>query len=311
MASTSLASKLRVRAEMLARVRHFFAERKVLEVDTPLLSHAAPIATHIEIMTIGFQNGKKGYLHSSPEYAMKRLIAQGSGDIYQLSHVFREGEIGQRHNPEFTMIEWYRVGMLYDDLIQETLDLIRLFILETSATTYTYAEAFEKFGGLDYRTASATDLQKIAAEHNLSHDPTWDKETFLHFLMGFLIEPQFKGLCVLKEYPASQAALAQTLTKNGDPIAERFEVYYNGMELANGFHELTDPIEQRRRFVEDNHERTRRGKPLLPIDENFLTALESGLPDCCGVAVGFDRLLMLQQHKTSIEDVLPFSWELS
>ncbi len=307
MASTSLAS----RAEMLARVRQFFAERSVMEVDTPLLSHAAPIATHIEIMTIHFQNGQKGYLHSSPEYAMKRLIAQGSGDIYQLSHVFRDGEIGERHNPEFTMIEWYRVGMPYHDLIQETLDLIHLFIPETTISTYTYAEAFKKFAGIDYRTASAQDLQKIAAKHNLSHDPSWDKETFLHFLMGFLIEPQFTGLCILKEYPASQAALAQTLFKNGDHIAERFEIYYNGMELANGFHELTDPIEQRQRFIEDNRERARRGKPLLPLDENFLAALETGLPDCCGVAVGFDRLLMLQQKKTSINEVLPFSWELS
>jgi lysyl-tRNA synthetase class 2 len=296
---------------MLARVRQFFAERSVMEVDTPLLSHAAPIATHIEIMTIHFQNGKKGYLHSSPEYAMKRLIAQGSGDIFQLSHVFRDGEIGERHNPEFTMIEWYRVGMPYDNLIQETLDLIRLFISESSISTYTYAEAFEKFAEIDYKTASSRDLQQIAAKHNLSHDPAWDKETFLHFLMGFLIEPQFKGLCVLKEYPASQAALAKTVVKNGDHIAERFEIYYNGMELANGFHELTDPIEQRKRFVEDNRERARRGKPVLPIDENFLAALVNGLPDCCGVAVGFDRLLMLQQHKKSINDVLPFSWELS
>lgn len=296
---------------MLARVRQFFAERSVMEVDTPLLSHAAPIATHIEIMTIHFQNGQKGYLHSSPEYAMKRLIAQGSGDIYQLSHVFRDGEIGERHNPEFTMIEWYRVGMTYDNLIQETLDLIHLFIPETTISTYTYAEAFEKFAGIDYRTASAHDLQKIAVKHNLSHDPSWDKETFLHFLMGFLIEPQFNGLCILKEYPASQAALAQTLFKNGDHIAERFEIYYNGMELANGFHELTDPVEQRQRFIEDNRERARRGKPLLPLDENFLAALETGLPDCCGVAVGFDRLLMLQQKKTSINEVLPFSWELS
>ncbi len=311
MASTSLASKLALRAQMLARVREFFSQREVIEVDTPLLSHAAPIATHIEIITAHFQNGKKGYLHSSPEYAMKRLIAEGSGDIYQLSHVFREGEIGERHNPEFTMIEWYRVAMAYDDLIKETLDLLSLFISTASYQTYTYREVFEKFAGIDYRKATALDLHNIATDHHLSSDPSWDKETLLHFLMGFLIEPQLKGVCILKEYPAAQAALAKTIMKEDDLVAERFEIYYNGMELANGFHELTDPVEQRRRFMEDNQERIKRGKSPLPLDENFLAALKQGLPDCCGVAVGFDRLLMAQQQKLSINDVIPFSWSRS
>lgn len=291
---------------MLKSVRSFFDERGVLEVDTPLLSHAAPIAEHIEIMTVHFQNGKKGYLHSSPEYAMKRLIAQGSGDIYQLSHVFREGEIGDRHNPEFMMIEWYRLGFTLDDLIAETIDLIHLFLPQAPITSYTYAEAFQQFAGIDYRSATAQDLQTIARHH--APHPSWDKETMLHFVMGFIIEPQLKNLSVITDYPASQAALAQTTLKNGTLVAQRFEIYYNGMELANGFHELTDAKEQRRRFVEDNELRKQKGKLPLPIDENFLTALETGLPDCCGVAVGFDRLLMLMLGKIVIDEIFPFAW---
>lgn len=297
---------------MLAEVRAFFSHKKILEVDTPILSHAAPIDTHIEVMSIPFQNGDKGFLHTSPEYAMKRLIAEGSGDIYQLSHVFRAEEAGRLHNPEFTMIEWYRIGVSFQFLIDETLELIRLFLGNIPVHIYTYAQAFQKFVGIDYKTASPSDLKKIAEKNNLpltSDADSWDKDTFLHFLMAFLIEPQFAGLNIIRNFPSTQAALAQVCQSGDELVAERFEVYFNGIELANGFHELTDPIEQRRRFVQANHEREKLGKESLPLDENFLSALELGLPDSCGVAVGFDRLLMLQLKKDSLKEVLPFDWD--
>ncbi len=289
---------------MLAEVRAFFSHKKILEVDTPILSHAAPIDTHIEVMAIP---SVKGFLHTSPEYAMKRLIAEGSGDIYQLSHVFRAEEAGRLHNPEFTMIEWYRIGVSFQFLIDETLELIRLFLGNIPVHIYTYSQAFQKFVGIDHLAASPSDLKKIAEENNLpltSDADSWDKDTFLHFLMAFLIEPQFAGLNIIRDFPSTQAALAQVY----QDVAERFEVYFNGIELANGFHELTDPVEQRRRFVQANCEREKLGKETLPLDENFLSALED-LPDSCGVAVGFDRLLMLQLNKESLKEILPFAWD--
>jgi lysyl-tRNA synthetase class 2 len=297
---------------MLAKVRAFFSHKEILEVDTPILAHAAPIDTHIEVMSIPFQNGEKGYLHTSPEYAMKRLLAEGLGDIYQLSHVFRAEEAGRLHNPEFTMIEWYRIGVPFQFLIDETLELIHLFLGDIPVHIYTYTQAFQKFVGIDHKTASSSDLKQIAEKTNLpltSDAGSWDKDTFLHFLMAFLIEPQFTGLNIIRDFPSTQAALAQVCQSGDELVAERFEVYFNGIELANGFHELTDPVEQRRRFVQANHERKKLGKETLPLDENFLAALELGLPDSCGVAVGFDRLLMLQLKKESLKEILPFAWD--
>jgi lysyl-tRNA synthetase class 2 len=312
--STSPASKVQMhqqRAQMFANVRAFFSEKEVLEVDTPLLSHTAPVDTHIEVMSVAFPSGEKGYLHTSPEYAMKRLLSEGSGDIYQLSHVFRAEESGRLHNPEFTMLEWYRIGATLQFLIDETLDLIRLFLGDIPASIYTYREAFKKFVGIDYRTATAHDLKTIAEKNQLpltSDADTWDKATFLHFLMAFLIEPKLAGLNLIRDFPSTQAALARICEKEGQLVAERFEVYFNGIELANGFHELTDPVEQRTRFIQANLERQKLGKQTLPIDEHFLAALEKGLPDSCGVAVGFDRLLMLMLKKESLSEALPFSW---
>lgn len=296
---------------MLQQVRAFFTERDVFEVDTPILSHGAPIATHIDLMSIDLHK-EKVYLHSSPEYGMKRLLAEGSGDIYQLSHVFRSEEAGRHHNPEFTLIEWYRVGAPFESLIEETLELIRLFLGNIPVQTHTYIEVFKQYTGIDPRTATATALKTVAAKHDLpltSDVAGWDKETFLHFILAFLIEPQLTGLHVIRDFPPSQAALAKLSQTEEGLVAERFEAYFNGIELANGFHELTDPIEQRQRFVDDNLERQRRGKEALPIDEYFLSALEQGLPDSCGVAVGFDRLLMLQLKKESLKEILPFSWD--
>lgn len=295
---------------MLQQVRAFFSERNVLEVDTPILSHGAPVATHIDVMSIDLQK-EKVYLHTSAEYAMKRLLAEGSGDIYQLSHVFRSEEAGRLHNPEFTMIEWYRIGVSFQFLIEETLELIRLFLGNIPVQIHTYVGVFKKYAGVDPRTATASDLKALAEKHELpltSDAGSWDKETFLHFILAFLIEPQLTGLHVIRDFPPPQAALAKLYQSEEGLVAERFEAYFNGIELANGFHELTDPLEQRQRFTDDNLERQKRGKEVLPIDEYFLAALEQGLPDSCGVAVGFDRLLMLQLNKETLADILPFSW---
>jgi lysyl-tRNA synthetase class 2 len=302
---------LQKRAQMFANVRAFFSQRKVLEVDTPILSHTAPTAAHIEVMTASFPSGEKGYLHTSTEYAMKRLMVEGSGDIYQLCHVFRAEEAGRLHNPEFTMIEWYRINVPFQFLIDETIDLIRLFLGDLPVHTYSYFEVFQKFVGIDYTIATAQDLKAIAEKNNLPLSPdadAWDKDIYLHFLLAFLIEPNFAGLNIIRDFPASQSALAKIFLRGDERVAERFEVYFNGIELANGFHELTDPVEQRARFIDDNLQRQKQGKEVLPIDEHFLTALEKGLPDSCGVAVGFDRLLMLMLNKESLAEILPFSW---
>jgi lysyl-tRNA synthetase class 2 len=306
---------LKDRALMFSKVRAFFQERHVLEVDVPILAHGAPVDAHIDVMEVPLQGGKKGYLHTSPEYAMKRLLSEGIGDIYQMGHVFRDGECGHLHNPEFTMVEWYRVGMSFDTLIQETLEFIRLFVGEIPSSSITYRKAFLTYAGIDYLYASAADLFTIAKKYcpnTLSPEAAhWDKDTWLHFLMGFVIEPQLPNdtLTVFQDYPAHHCALAQTCIRaDGEAIGERFEVYYQDVELANGFHELTNPKEQRARFEAENKERVAMGKKALPIDEKFLQALEKGLPESCGVAVGFDRLMLLRHHKKHIGDVIPFTW---
>lgn len=318
--NTSLESKLtylKDRALMLGKARHFFYERNVTEVDCPALSVSSPIDLHIDVMKVALNKGETGYLHTSPEYGMKRLLATGIGDIYQISHVFRDGEIGPLHNPEFTMAEWYRIGFSFEEMIEETLDFIRLFLGNLLCQAISYRETLEKFLGIDYLRASAAELLEFAGKHNLDLPKDaehWDKDTLLQLLVSFLIEPKLgqDHLFVIKHFPASQAALSKTLTlPSGEHAACRFEVYYKGIELANGYHELTDPLEQRRRLEASNQARLCAGKEELKIDERFLEALEFGLPDCCGVAVGFDRLIQLKHGTAEIRDVIPFSWQES
>lgn len=297
---------------MLAQVRNFFFERQVLEVDCPALNQAAAIDAHIDVMSVTLPNEKR-FLHTSPEYGMKRLLSRGSGDIYQMSHVFRKEESGPLHSPEFTMIEWYRENMTYAAFIDETLDLMRLFLGPLAREQISYREALLKYAGVDYLYADERTLAACAEKHGLNlHGPA-SQDDLLHLLMGFVVEPMLgKGhLTVLCDYPASQAALAKTTWKDDEPIAERFEVYYQGIELANGYHELTDAKLQRERFEAANAKRLALGKEIFSLDEHFLNALEAGLPDCCGAAVGFDRLLMLKTGARSIEEILPFSWTTS
>ena len=299
---------LRDRALMLQKARAFFAAKGVLEVDCPALSLSAPVDRHIEVMQVHLKNNQIGYLHTSPEYGMKRLLSEGIGDIYQISHVFRDGEIGPLHNPEFTMAEWYRCGFSFQEMIRETCDFICLFLGDLPSQQISYKDAFSRYLHIDYTTA---DLHALAKAQGASADArSWDRDTLLQYLMSVAIEPHLgkESLLALIHFPASQSALAKTAMHGKEPIAYRFEIFYNGMELANGYHELTDPVEQQQRFESANALRTREGKRALAIDEKFLQSL-NGLPDCCGVAVGFDRLMLLRHKVTSLSRVLPISWD--
>jgi lysyl-tRNA synthetase class 2 len=292
---------------MLAALRTFFKKRHVLEVDVPIVSRLASVDAHIDLVGAEVL-GAPAWLHSSPEYAMKRLLAEGIGDIYQLSHVFRDGELGARHNPEFMMIEWYRVGMSFDHLIEETCDLIRLFVGKRPHEIISYKEAFRRYVGIDPFHAPRAELQKCVPDILCN-----DREELLHAIMGMKIEPELgkEGLTVLAYYPPSQAALAKTQVVEGETVAERFEIYCEGIELANGYHELQDPQEQLRRLEEANELRRAMGKNTLPIDMRFIKALEKGLPECSGVAVGFDRLMMLRHGERKLEEVMPFIFDVA
>jgi len=290
------------RARMLRTVRTFFEERAILEVDCPILSKSASVDTHIDLIPALYDRKQRCYLHSSPEYGMKRLLADGSGDIYQLSHVFRDGECGRLHNPEFMLIEWYRIGFSFEEMIEETIALCQLFLGKLPFQTISYREAFLRYVGIDPFHASLETLQQLA------FIKSEDRETLLHAILAEKIEPQLQSLTALIHYPASQAALAKKRIIDGIQVAERFEIYYKGIELANGYHELQDPVEQRARFVSANQERKEWGKEELPLDEDFLSALEKGLPECSGVAVGFDRLLLLQAGGHRLSDHIYFGF---
>ena len=293
---------LTLRANAMKRVRTFFDTLGVVEVDCPALSFAASIDAHIDPMQVTLASGKTGYLHTSPEYTMKRLLAHYNTDIYSLCHVFRDNEEGDLHSPEFTLIEWYRINKPLETFIEETLDLIRLFLGPKPATTLTYKQAFLKHLNLDPFSTPPTQLAPLA---NHPDATTWDKDTLLQLLFTLHIEPKLQTLTVITDYPATQAALARI--KPDQTTAERFEIYYKGIELANGFHELADAKEQRRRLHAENKKRIALGKAPLPLDEAFLAALEKGLPDCCGVAAGFDRLLMIKLQQQTIHTTIPLT----
>lgn len=303
---------LKKRAALLKKARAFFDTRGVLEVDCPALSQAASVDAHIDLVNCLVMD-KQAYLHSSPEYGMKRLLALGIGDIYQLSHVFRDGECGRKHNPEFMMCEWYRVGFSYDALMEETCDFISLFVGDLPRETLSYQEAFLRHAGLDPFKAEIAELEQFIKNngHEVNFDPVKDsKDDRLSYILSTFIEPNLGvgGLTILPYFPPSQAALAQVRQIGQNLVAERFEVFCNGLELANGYHELQDAKEQRKRLQEANQLREQLGKKSLPVDERFLAALETGLPDSCGVAVGFDRLMMLHCNATHLSDVLSWDW---
>lgn len=298
---------LKKRAQIIADIRVFFAERNVFEVETPLLGCSTATDPHISSFTVPYGVDETRYLQTSPEFPMKRLLSAGSGCIYQIAKAFRQGEQGRLHQSEFTMLEWYRVGFDHHALMQEV-GLLLQGILKTSKAEYvTYAEIFEHYLGIDPHLSTLKQLQACAEDNGLSFpvDQNEDKDVWLHLLLSHCIEPhlgQDKPVFVM-DFPASQCALAK-VREDSPPVAERFEVYYKGIELANGYHELTDAKEQRRRFDADNQVRRKMGLPEIPLDEALLQALERGMPECAGVALGVDRLVMLALGANLITDVL-------
>jgi lysyl-tRNA synthetase class 2 len=312
-AAFSKLQRLQDRALFLQKARSFFYDRGILEVDTPILSKTAPIDEHIDIMKVIPNDGETGYLHSSPEYAMKRLLCEGIQDIFQLGHVFRQGEHGALHNPEFTMVEWYRIGMDFLPFIEETIEFIRLFLGPLGCDFLTYREAFFRATQIDPMKATVEDLLEVVVAHgfDLSVNIEKEKDILLHLLMGFVVEPHLgkDKLTVVMDYPASQAALAAVEEKQGEYVAKRFEVYYQGIELGNGYLELTDADQQEQRLRQANEKRMEKGRESLPLDCHFIAALQKGMPPCCGVAVGFDRLLQLHCKATRLQEILPFGWE--
>ncbi len=289
---------LKDRSFMLQRARSFFTEKGLFEVDCSALQTHPNNDRHIEPLSLLFNGCQRGYLHTSPEYAMKKLLTLGSGDIFYLGHVFRDRENGFLHSVEFTMAEWYRVNLPYEELMEEVCDFIRLFFPAEISLRLTYREAFFRYTGFDYRTASRRDLEDLLQKNlHMTLDSVKDSEEDL-VMMAFthLVEPalQSEDLVIIYDYPIDQAALAKTTTEDGFPAAKRFEIYYKGIELANGYDELNDPAELMNRFVENNRVREKHGgKPLEP-DEDLLREIAS-LPPCSGVAVGFDRLLMIRR----------------
>lgn len=305
---------LKKRAELFARIRHFFAKRDVLEVETPLLSQTSVTDPYIMSITanyksIGSNETETRYLQTSPEYAMKRLLAAGSGAIYQLTKSFRQGEVGRLHNPEFTMLEWYRPGFDHHALMDEMQDFFKEVINISGTERFTVQEIFEKY--LNLNPHSATIQELIAAAHSRVNnllDHNEDRNFWLDILFSHCIEPHLgKDYPVfLYDFPVSQAALAKIRNEN-PPVASRFEVYFKGTELANGFHELQDEKEQRKRFEKNLEVRGKNKLENIPIDERLLSALKHGLPDCAGVAMGIDRLCLLAFECEKISEVLSFS----
>ena len=297
---------------MLGRIRSFFASREILEVETPLLCKAGVTDPALEPLTVEHGTSITGprFLQTSPEYAMKRLLASHGQPIFQLAKAFRDGEAGARHNPEFTMLEWYRPGFDHHKLMAEVAELVRYCIGRRELHTYSYRQLFRELLSVDPFTTTVAELQALARSRIDTGAITGDKNLWLDLLMSHVVEPQLatRGLCFVYDYPASQAALAQISEVDGVLVGHRFELYVDGLELANGYRELTDPVEQRLRFDRDNLQRRDRGLVQRPVDEQLLAAMAHGLPQCSGVALGVDRLLMLATGYTDIRDVLAFDW---
>nr|WP_086938069.1 elongation factor P--(R)-beta-lysine ligase [Thaumasiovibrio occultus] len=305
---------LRQRAQILAQIRQFFAVRDVLEVETPALSQATVTDVHLhtfktEFVGPGYANGQTLSMMTSPEFHMKRLLCAGSGSIFQLGKAFRNEECGRYHNPEFTMLEWYRVGFTHHDLMDEMNALLMLVLGCEAADRMTYQQAFIDVLGVCPLEASMDELKQAAAPLGLSDiaESETHRDTLLQLLFSMGVEPNIGQVrpAFVYDFPASQAALAR-ISQQDTRVAERFEVYFKGIELANGFHELADPKEQRERFEADNVYRQANGLAEQVIDEHLLAALQAGLPDCAGVALGIDRLIMLALGQDHIEQVISF-----
>lgn len=308
-ASASLAN-LKLRAATLARIREFFYRREVLEVETPLLATATVTDPHLHSMAVAAVHpGNRGahFLQTSPEFAMKRLLASGSGSIYQLCKAFRAQESGGRHNPEFTMLEWYRVGFDEWQLMDEVEALVRELVPCSAIARLSYAALFQQHLGIDPHVCDRSDLLALARARLDLHQADYSRDDLLQLLLAQVIEPSLVEPCLVYHFPASMAALARlTVDREGRTVARRFELFMEGMEIANGYFELTDAREQADRFAADNRQRRAMGLPAMPIDEKLLAALGAGIPDCAGVALGVDRLMMVMSGSRTIDKVLAF-----
>ncbi|NVK22410.1 MAG: EF-P lysine aminoacylase GenX [Kangiellaceae bacterium] len=312
---TTSTENLKARAHILAQIRDYFTKQKVVEVETPLLcSHGVTDRYMRSLISNNFSQGidNKGFLQTSPEYAMKRLLASGSGDIYQICKAFRQDEVGRRHNPEFTMLEWYRVG--FDDraLMDDVFALLSMLKPNLERVDFSYQQVFEQFLQIDPLAILDTDL-KVLAEQMLGDLPQdLERDDYLSLLFEAKIEPHLgletdghQSVAFIYDFPASQAALAR-LNEQDPRVAKRFEVYWQGVELANGFYELIDAELQLERFEADNQWRETNNLEAIAIDHYFIDALRHGLPDCAGVALGVDRLMMILLEAKHIEQVIAF-----
>jgi lysyl-tRNA synthetase class 2 len=311
---TATFETLRLRAALLRRVHDHFARTHALEVETPVLVRSAVTDVHLESLEVRRSDGARaGFLQTSPEYAMKRLLCAGAPDIYQVARVFREGERGRRHNPEFTMIEWYRLGIDHFALMDDVEALLRALLEPLRAvgptTHLTYAEAFEAALGVNPISAATDSIHDALLGAGLDVPPTLrgDRDGLLDLGMSLHVTARLADdrITFVRDFPASQAALARI----SGPVAARFEAFWGGLELANGFHELDDAPEQAQRFAADGAARRARGQPYREADQDFLAALATGLPDCSGVALGFDRVVMIAAGAREIDAVIAFPVE--
>jgi lysyl-tRNA synthetase class 2 len=305
-----------LRDALLRKLRAFFHEHGFIEVETPLLSADVVVDRHLEPFSVDVVRGgasRRLWLQTSPEFAMKRLLAAGGGAIFQVTHAFRQEEQGPRHNPEFTLVEWYRPG---DDLaagMRLLSELSDVLLGRGLAQTITYQAAFIQNAGIDPHAADAAALRRVALERGVVVPETLttaDRDAWLDLLLVELVEPHL-GVdrpAILHDYPASQAALAR-VRPGPTAVAERFELYVDGVELANGYHELLDAATLRERNRENNRHRVAGGKTALPAESRLLAAMDSGLPACAGVALGFDRVVMLAAGATGIAQVIPFPFD--
>jgi len=303
---TAESSRLRARARLLRDIREFFSNRAVMEVETPLISRAGN--TDPDIQSIRTDDGR--YLRTSPEFALKRLLAAGNSDIYELGRVFRAGESGRSHNPEFTMLEWYRTGFSYHRLMDEVAELVKHcapgVFDQWPHQKLSYRQLFLQYLDLDPFEANEQLLCARAKAHGID-DIDLDRKQWLDLLISMVIQPALPLECLtfVYDFPVDQAALAR-IRQGNPPLAERFELFLGRTELANGYQELTDPDEQRQRFNADNRQRRQRGMVSCEIDDHLLNAIEHGLPACAGVALGVDRLLMTICGAGSIDEVTAF-----
>ena len=312
---------LRERAKLLSDIRTYFKQQGVMEVETPMLSKSATVDVYIDSFITAFDpiqgaQSQPCYLHTSPEFAMKRLLAAGTGDIYSLGRVFRNGEVGGRHNPEFTLLEWYRVGMDVRRLMDDVAALLQSVCNFQEVRRCSYGELFTEHLQLNPHTATDSELNQLVIEKVDAKLRGLERNDCLDLLFSQFIEPHLgsAGGEVLEgyfvyDYPATMSALSQ-LSNNADghPVSSRFELFINGVELANGYHELQNATEQKKRFEDEQQKREKRGYKHFPYDANMVAALEHGIPDCAGVALGVDRLLMLMLGVNNITEVLAFDF---